>query len=145
MEKGCCTNSAGHVLVESPLVCTACFALGENVASFNDMEECPKKKLDFSDASKTPEEEPPEVSDKRVSLGAVDMNQVRKLREDMEAAQREMSHLQILKKIRDERHQLADLLAKKRKTESFLASKHIMHEYNTYATTLIHFVMKLAL
>ena len=121
LEKGCSKNSAGHVLVESPFVCTECFALGKNFASFNVMDPCPKKKLDFSDASRTPTEEPPEVRDKKVSLGAVDLKQVRKISQEMEAAQREMDHLRLLKKIRDERQQLADLVAKKRKTESFLA------------------------
>lgn len=126
LDEGCSKNSAGHVLVESPFVCTECFSLGANFASFNVTDPCPKKKLDFSDASGTPTEEPPEVRDKKVSLGAVDLNHTRKIRQEMEAAQKEIDNLRLLKRIRDERQQLADLLAKKRKSESFLASKDIM-------------------
>ena len=123
-----CLREEGHVLVESPLVCKKCFQLGYDLSCFKS-HPCPKE-LTFDDDKPTPvvsttkPEDHPGIPDKRW-VTHVDHEHKRKVQADIQAAQKEITRLELLKKLQIEREQLADLMAQKRKGTSFLSeSKH---------------------
>ena len=119
-----CHREAGHVLVESPLVCKKCFQLGHDFSCFKS-HPCPKA-LTFDDkptpvdVSTTKLEVDQEVPDKRW-VTRVDQERKKRVQADMETAQKEIKRLELLKQLQLERQQLANLMAQKRTAPSFLS------------------------
>lgn len=115
-----CVREEGHVLVESPLVCKKCFQLGYDFSSFKS-HPCPKE-LTFDDkptpvVSTTNSADDPEIPDERW-VTRVDHERKTRVQADMQAAQKEIKRLELLKKLQLERQQLANLMAQKRTATS---------------------------
>ena len=133
-----CIESTGHKMVESPLMCNHCFGLGDDIHKIK-ASICPKA-LDFtsSDTTETPTEVPPPVlpMEKKVHAGMVE-TEASRIKQDMEAVQKEIKRLQILREMQVERERLASLLAKKRQATSHLSEwgKVITIDSTWYANT----------
>ena len=118
----CSEDRVEHTLVQSPLMCKACFALGDDVATMT-ANPCPKA-LCFDETPMEPNKsgEVPKPVEEKVDkswLSAVDLKQRAKARHDMEAAERELRRLQLLKRLQQERQALSELIAKKRGATSY--------------------------
>ena len=116
-----CLESTDHKMVESPLMCNHCFVLGDDMGKFK-ASICPKA-LDFTSPEKTEtltEVPPPALPmEKKVHAGMVE-TETSRIKQDMEAVQKELKRLQILKEMQVERERLASLIAKKRQASSHL-------------------------
>ena len=109
-------------MVESPLMCNHCFGLGDDIHKIK-ASICPKA-LDFTSSEKnteSPTEVPPPVlpMEKKVHAGMFE-TETSRIKQDMEAVQKEIKRLQILREMQVERERLASLLAKKRQATSHL-------------------------
>ena len=105
-------------------MCKECFALGDTVAGMK-ANSCPKA-LCFDEIPMESNKigEVPQSVEKKVDkswLLGVDLKQRAQVKADMNAAERELNRLQLLKRIQQERQALSELLAKKRGSTSYLS------------------------
>ena len=121
-----CQRAEGHVLIESPLVCKMCYQLGYDMASFN-KGPCPKALTFHAEPAKSTEVPPvvldskPEPSEERPNknwVTRVDWARKQRVEAEMQAAEKEIRRLELLKQLQLERQQLANLVAQKAKHTS---------------------------
>ena len=120
----CSGDRVEHSLVQSPLMCKSCFALGDDVAAMK-AHLCPKvlcfdeKPMESNKSGEV--SKPVEEKVDKSWLSGVDLKQRARVRAEMDAADREIRRLQLLKRLQQERQVLSDLIAKKRGATSYLS------------------------
>lgn len=104
-------------------MCKECFALGDTIAGMK-ANSCPKALCFETPMESNKIGEVPQSVEKKVDkswLSGVDLKQRAKVKADMNAVERELNRLQLLKRIQQERQALSELIAKKRGATSYLS------------------------
>lgn len=102
------------MLAESHMMCAKCFSLADDSKSLLS-QPCPKA-FDFGEPNKMPSEAAPNPPQ-----GVDNTERKKQLQLKLEKAEREIKRLSLLKRLQQERAQLAELLAKKRNSSGFLS------------------------